>query len=473
MAVRQEILYLKIARTLAEQIGNGTLKLGEKLPSLRSVQKMYNVSLNTAKQVFWELESKSLIESRPKSGYYVSTAAVRQRSLPSVASIKPAHREHHPEDLITKVFDTLNDEEITQFSLGLPDQSLLPLAKLNKGIINAVRTLKDGGVRYEPVQGNLNLRRTVAKWSLVLEGKITEDDIVTTSGTMNAIFNCLMAVTKPGDTVAVESPVYFGIIQIVTSLKLNVIEIPTHPVTGIDLDAVRKVLPKLNACCFISNFSNPLGCLMPDAHKEELVRMLTAYDIPLIEDDLYGNLFFGPSRPKPCKYYDEAGIVMWCGSVSKTLAPGYRVGWVAPGKYKEQILGQKLLQTISTPALFQEVVADFMNYGRYDHHLRTFRKTLYANCLRYQQAIEQYFPDNTRVSQPQGGFMLWLELDKRVDTAELFDLAIRQKIGFAPGRMFTQYNQYNNCMRLNYGLAWSDKLEFDLKRLGNMVKDAL
>lgn len=473
MAVRKEILYLKIAKVLEEQIGNGTLKTGDKLPSLRSVQKMYNVSLNTAKQVFWELESKSLVDSRPQSGYFVSPAAQRKRALPSVGKINATNREHQPQDLITKVFDTLYDKEITQFSLGLPDQSLLPIAKLNKGIINAVRNMKDGGVSYEPVQGNLNLRRTVAKWSLILEGKITEDDIVTTSGTMNAIFNCLMAVTKPGDTVAVESPVYFGIIQIVTSLKLNVIEIPTHPVTGIDLDAVKKVLPKLNACCFISNFSNPLGCLMPDEHKQELVRMLTAYDIPLIEDDLYGNLFFGPSRPKPCKYYDEAGIVMWCGSVSKTLAPGYRVGWVAPGKYKDQIIHQKLLQTISTPSLYQEVVADFMNYGRYDHHLRAFRKTLYANCLRYQRAIEMYFPDHTRISQPQGGFMLWLELDKKVDTAALFDIAIKQKIGFAPGRMFTQYNQYNNCMRLNYGLAWNDKLEFYLKRLGNMVKDAL
>ncbi|MNE18086.1 putative HTH-type transcriptional regulator YdcR [compost metagenome] len=201
--------------------------------------------------------------------------------------------------------------------------------------------------------------------------------------------------------------------------------------------------------------------------------MLTEANVPLIEDDLYGNLFFGATRPKPCKAFDEAGIVMWCSSVSKTLAPGYRVGWVAPGKFKDKIIRQKLLQTISTPILYQEVVADFMEHGRYDHHLRTFRSKLYSNCLQFQRAIEEYFPDNTKISQPQGGFMLWLELDKRIDTAELYDTAILQNISFAPGRMFTLQDQFNNCMRLNYALEWNDKLHFDLEKLGQIVKNAL
>ncbi|WP_316838611.1 PLP-dependent aminotransferase family protein [Pedobacter gandavensis] len=471
--MKKESLYVRIAKVMEEQIESETLKLGDKLPSIRTIQKLYNVSMNTVKQAYLELESKSLIEPRAKSGYFVSKASMRKFSLPSVGKMKTSTMEKEPEDLISKVFNTLGDKTITQFSLGVTANSMLPIAKLNKGMINAIRRMEDGGTGYEPVAGSTNLRRTLAKWSFVLEGKLTEDDLVTTSGAMNAIFNCLMAVTKPGDTVAIESPVYFGIQQIIKSLGLKAIEIPTHPVTGVDLEAIKKVLPRLNACCFISNFSNPLGCLMPDEHKKELVRMLTAYDIPLIEDDLYGNLFFGTERPKPCKYYDEAGIVMWCGSVSKTLAPGYRVGWVAPGKYKEKIIRQKLVQTISTPSLYQEVIADFMENGRYDHHLRTLRSKLYSNCLKYQGAIEAYFPENTKISQPQGGFMLWLELDKKLDTGELFDQAIKQKISFAPGRMFTQYNQYNNCMRLNFALEWNEKLEDDLKRLGRLVKASI
>lgn len=471
--MKKEALYLKIAKVIEEQIDSETLKLGDKLPSIRSIQKIYNVSINTAKQAFLELESKSLIEARPKSGYFISKTSRRKFSLPTVSRLKSSQDEKHPEDLISKVFNTLENKDIRQFSLGVPDKSLLPIAKLNKGIIAVVQKLNDGGTSYEPVQGSLNLRRTVAKWSLVLEGKLTEDDIVTTSGTMNALYNCLMAVTQRADTIAVETPVYFGILQMARSMGLNVIEIPNNPLTGIDLEALKKVLPKLKACCFISNFSNPLGCLMPDEHKKELVRMLTEYNIPLIEDDLYGNLFFGATRPKPCKAFDEAGIVMWCGSVSKTLAPGYRVGWVAPGRFKDKIIRQKLLQTISTPSLYQEVIADFLEHGRYDHHLRTIRTKLYTSCLKFQRAIEDYFPHNTKISQPQGGFMLWLELDKKIDTAKLFDIAIKQKISFAPGRMFSLHNQYNNCMRLNYGQEWNEDIDFDLKRLGNIVKSAM
>lgn len=469
----REVLYLKIANTIQEQIFSETLKIGDKLPSIRAFQKLHNVSMNTIKQAFLELESKSLIESRPKSGFYVSKTSNRKLLIPSMNKLKLSEQKTTSEDLITKVFDSLSDKDITRFSIGVPDPGLLPIAKLNKGLAKVVRNLAESGTSYEPVQGSTNLRRNVAKWAIVLEGKLTEDDFVTTSGAMNAIFNCLMAVTKRGDTIAIESPVYFGIIQIAQNMGLNIIELPTHPTTGVDLEALKKVIHKVDVCCFMSNFSNPLGSLMPDAHKEELVKLLTYHNIPLIEDDLYGNLFFGTVRPKPCKYYDEAGIVMWCGSVSKTLAPGYRVGWVAPGKFKDKIIRQKMAQTVCMPSLYQEVIADFLEHGRYDHHLRTLRSTLYTNSLHFQRTIEDHFPENTKISQPQGGSFLWLELDKSIDTAVLYDKAIQQKIGFAPGRIFTQHDQYNNCMRLNFGLEWKEKVELDLKRLGQLVKNSL
>lgn len=469
----REILYLKIAKIIEEQIAVGTLKTAEKLPSIRTVQKIYNVSINTVKQAFLELESKSLIESRPKSGYYVSKTFNTKLALPSISKLHLFDKEKTPEDLISKVFNTLTNKDFTQFSLGVTDKSMLPIAKLNKGIVKVLRTLEDSGTGYEPAQGNINLRRNVAKWSFTWDGNLTEDDIVTTSGALNALFYSLITVTDPGDTVAIETPVYFGILQMIKSLGLNIIELPTHPVTGVSIEDLKKVLPKIKACCFVTNFNNPLGSCMPEENKKELVRLLTLHNIPLIEDDLYGDIFFGASRPKPCKAFDEAGIVMWCGSVSKTLAPGYRVGWVAPGKFKEKMIRKKLLHTMSSPPLFQEVIADFMEYGRYEHHLRGLRNTLYANYLLFQRTIEEYFPENTKISKPQGGFVLWLELDPKIDTAILYDIAIQQKIGFAPGRMFTQHNQYNNCMRLNFAIKWDEKIEHSLKRLGSLIKQQL
>ncbi|QBQ41420.1 aminotransferase-like domain-containing protein [Sphingobacterium psychroaquaticum] len=472
MLLKKEPLYLHIANLIEEQILAGTLQLGDKLPSIRTVEKMHNVSINTVKQAFLLLESKSLIESRPRSGYFVSKTSMRRFALPTIGDLAAAKNIRPAEDLIDKVFNTLK-QDVTQFSLGVPGDNMLPIAKLNKSLIKVISRLPDGGTAYEPVQGSPNLRRSVAKWSMHAGAHVTEEDLVTTSGAMNALSNCLMAVTKPGDTIAVETPTYFGTLQLAKSLGLQVIEIPSHPITGLELDALKKVLHKIDICCFTANFSNPLGSLMPEEHKIELVRLLTDYNIPLIEDDLYGNLFFGPSRPAPCKAYDEAGIVMWCGSVSKTLAPGYRVGWVAPGKFKDRVIRQKLLHTISTPILYQEVIADFMENGRYEHYLRNFRNRLYANCMQYQRSVEAYFPENTKIAQPQGGFVLWLELDAKIDTAALYDRALQQKISFAPGRIFTLQDRYHNCMRLNYALDWNDQLENDIKRLGNIVKSVL
>lgn len=469
----KDVLYLKIANSVTEQIKSETLQFGDRLPSLRSAQKLYNVSLNTIKQAYMELESRSLVESRPKYGYYVSQTSQRKLALPSVTQMKVSEGKNTPQDLIDKVFGSIGGTDVTQFALGIPGKSLLPVAKMKKCMIDVMKRKSDSGTNYEPVQGSEVLRREIAKWSMVMEGKITEDDLVITSGAMNAVYNCLMAVTQPGDSVAVESPVYFGILQAIQLLGLKAVEIPTHPITGVDLDELKKVMPKLSACCFVVNYNNPLGFQMPDENKKELVKMLTEHNVPLVEDDVYGNIYFGAGRPKPCKFYDEAGIVMWVGSVSKTLAPGFRVGWVAPGKFKEKIIRQKLVQTVSGPSLFSDVITDFLAHGRYDHHLRMFRKKLYANYLQIQKAVTEYFPDNTKISEPKGGFMLWLELDKRICTEDLYDVAFEQKINFAPGRMFSQHNQYQNCMRLNYALEWTDRVENDLEKLGKMIKNRI
>jgi DNA-binding transcriptional MocR family regulator len=282
-----------------------------------------------------------------------------------------------------------------------------------------------------------------------------------------------MALTKAGDTIAVESPVYFATLQLAKSIGLRVLELPTHPVTGIDPDALKKVLRNIKACILVSNFSNPTGSCIPEENKKLIVKMLAAANIPLIEDDLYGDVYFGASRPRPCKAFDEQGMVLWCGSVSKTLAPGYRVGWVAPGIFKDKIIRMKLLHSISSTTLTQEVIANFLENGRYENHLRRLRQTLYANSLQFIRAIGEYFPAGTRVTQPMGGFVLWAELHKQIDTAVLYDRAMEDKISIAPGRMFTLQNQFNNCMRLSYGLNWNERLDNRLQQLGALVKSMM
>ena len=374
--------------------------------------------------------------------------------------------------MIRKVYAGVSNKQLTLFSLGVPANEFLPIPKLNKGLVQAMRELPGSGTGYEAVEGNEKLRRHIARGSFQWGGKLTQDELITTSGCSNALTYSLMATTGRGDTIAVESPAYFGILQLAQSLGLTVLELPTHPHYGIEIDAFKKALTKkkIAACVLMSNFNNPLGSCMPDEHKKAVVELLDRHGIPLVEDDIYGDVYFTPTRPRTCKSFDEAGWVLWCGSVSKTLAPGYRVGWVAPGKFYDKVRRIKLFQSLFSATLTEEVVAHFLENGRYENHLRRFRQALHANCLQYIRAISDYFPEDTKVSRPQGGFFLWVELNPRINTLELYEMALRQKISIAPGRIFTLQNQFDNCMRLSYGLPWSAALDQSLKTLGKMIR---
>ncbi|MEI3791058.1 MULTISPECIES: aminotransferase-like domain-containing protein [Chryseobacterium] len=466
----KEFIYTEIAEGIASQIRNGVLKAGDRLPSVRMMCQEHQVSMNTAKRVFLELESQSLIESKPQSGYFVSRLMSVKLPLPEVSRPSLIANNDEPDELISKVYENMGKKGLTFFSIGIPSGDLLPQAKLKKEIINATRELKDGGTEYEELQGNLKLRRMIAVRSLQWGGNLSENDLVTTNGGMNALSFCLMALGKPGDTIAIESPCYPGILQLAHGLGLNVLELPTHPTTGIEIEALRKVIPQIDLCLLIPNFNSPLGSCMPDENKKEIVRILSENGIPLIEDDVYGDLYFGASRPKCCKSFDRDGNVLYCSSISKTLAPGYRVGWIAPGRYKDKIMKLKLLHSTSSISIVNEAVANFLKSGRYEKHLHQMRKALQNNYQNYVQTIADYFPEGTKTSRPQGGLSLWVEFDKNIRTTELYDLAIKQNISIAPGRMFTLQDQFENCMRLCIGLPWTEETRLCLQQVGTLAK---
>ncbi len=466
---------MNVALTIEQQILNSTLNIGDKLPSVRMLSKQHGISMSTTLQAYYHLEAKGLIESRPQSGYYVCFNPSRFPKRLEKSNPIQAVKTKNVEAIISEVYDDFVMPNTTRFSLSVPVPEILPLAKLNKAMAQALRELPASGTSYESLQGNEMLRRQIARSSLSWGGSLQADEIITTAGCMNALALCLHAITKPGDTIAMESPVYFGMLRFAKSIGLKVLELPTHPDTGVDPDDVKKALQKHNikACTFVTNFSNPLGYCIPDEQKKALVQLLSRHGVPLIEDDLYGDIYFGRKRPITCKSFDEEGNVLWCGSVSKTLAPGYRVGWVAPGKYYEKVKQLKLYQSITSATAQQAAVGIFLATGRYEHHLRKLRQTLHSNSLHFTRAICDYFPENTKLSSPQGGLGMWVELDKRIDAYQLYQEAIQQKISIAPGSMFTLQDRYQNCMRLSYGMLWTPQVERSLKKLGGLVKEML
>ena len=471
--MKGEHKYLEVADRIETLIENEILKVGDKLHSVRALSKEQGISLSTAFQAYYSLESKGLIEARPQSGYYVKFSRNHILELPKVCDPPDDAIPVSVDEMINNVYMDFNNPRILNFSMGAPSVTLLPTAKLNKAVMHALRESGTSCVHYEHVQGNVLLRRQIARQAFNWGGTPAEEDIVVTAGAVEALSLCVKAITQPGDAIAIESPTYFAIFQVMESHGLKVVEIPTDPVTGIDLEYLEQAIPRfdIKACLFVNNFNNPLGSCMPDDRKKLLVEMLAEKQIPLIEDDIYGELYFGKTRPKTCKTFDRKGLVLHCASFSKSLAPGYRIGWAIPGKFKDRVISLKRMHTVSTNTLTQAAVADFLSNGRFELHLRHLRKALFTQSLRYLQAITEYFPEGTRVTRPQGGFTLWVEMNKKINAYKLHKRALKQGIGIAPGQIFSSQGRFENCFRISYGEPWSAEIGKGLETLGRLMKE--
>ena len=327
---------------------------------------------------------------------------------------------------------------------------------------------------YIPI-GCEALRNQIAKRLIDAGCSVNPDRVVITHGTTEALFLALKVVTQPGDTVAIESPTYYGLLEALESLHLKALELPTHPRGGICLENLESAFQKekVAACAIVSNFSNPLGSCMSAPKKKQLVSLLNKYDIPLIEDDIFGDLCFAAQRPQAIKAFDTQGKVLYCASVSKTLSPGLRVGWIIAESYQSQIEQLKAVMNYSSSIAPQLTVAAFLANGGYDRHLRKLRRAYQSQMQHMLQAICQYFPSETRVTQPQGGHILWLELPSKVDAMVLYEQAYKHNISISPGIIFSASGGYRNCLRLNCGIPWSDSLEQAIKILGILSKKQL
>jgi len=462
-------LYERVADRIAKQINEGTLKPGERVPSVRQLKTKLGVSVSTILQAYFMLEDKGLIEARPQSGFYVRLNPRELPMEPKTSSPSTTATKVDVADLALEVHESNVNPKIVPLGAATPGDDLLPMKKLNKILGVVARQNTNSTNRYESPAGNLELRRQLARRSLDWGCNLRPNDIVITAGCSEALFLCLLATTKPGDAVVVESPTYFGFLHIVEALNLKVLEVPTDVRTGMSLDALEQLIRKQRvAGVFIqANFHNPLGYLMPEKSKKALVQMLAEKEIPLIEDDIYGDLYFDSGRPRALKSYDDN--VLLCSSFSKTLSPGYRIGWTAPGKFLNQVLRLKLACSISTAALPQKAIAEMLAGGGYDHYLRRARRAYASQVQTMIQATKRYFPEGTKVTRPKGGTVLWVEFPEHVDSLELYQKALKKNISVVPGPLFSPKKHFNRCIRLNCGHQWSKEIEDAMMTLGQIA----
>jgi DNA-binding transcriptional MocR family regulator len=475
MEVR-ELRYQQLADELASLIGGRILRAGERLPSVRRLASEKRLSVSTVVQALRQLEDRGLVEARPQAGFFVKPP--RPSADPA---LQPQTRKRLARpvavDISGRLLNVLANNqqpELAPFGAALPAAELLPLAALQRlyGSVGRQAGSLLGAASHTALNDPALVRQFVRR-SLAWGGPLPAEEILVTNSCTEALSLCLRTVCQPGDTVAVESPSYYLVLQLLENLGLKAFEIPTHPRHGLSLDALDVATRerKVAACLLVSNFNNPLGSLLPDSEKKRLAELMAARRIPIIEDDIFGDLHFGPQRPWPVKCFDTAGNVLLCASLSKTLSPSLRLGFVAAGRFHAQVMLQKTLTSGATNPVTQAVVARYLASTAFDRHLRSLRRAYEEQVARTAEAVLRHFPPGTRLSQPQGGFVLWVELPPKTDSAALYEDALNAGIAFVPGDLFSASGQYRHCLRLNCGNPWSPRLEDAIRRLGALAAE--
>jgi len=465
--------YEQLANAIAQSIQEGVLCRGDKLPSVRQASASRNVSPSTVFQAYYLLEARGLISARERSGYFVTGGAVSIPSSPEpILYTSEALTQVDVSELVFEVLESIRAKNVVPLGSAFPSPLLFPLSNLARTMAASVQIMDPWASVDNLSPGDANLRRQIALRYMIDGLHIATDEIIVTNGALEALNLCLMAVTRPGDTVLIESPTFYAVLQSIERIGLQAVEVPSHPRDGVDLVAMEKAIQrhKPKACWIMTNFQNPLGSLLSDEKKQALVTLLTKYQVPLIEDDVYGELYFGDKRPTPAKAFDTEGLVMHCSSFSKCLAPGYRIGWVAPGLYAKAIQRLKLTTTLSASVPAQVALAKYLQKGGYDKHLRNLRHTLLVNQIKFVAAIERHFPEGTRLTIPQGGYFLWVKLPNGVNALEIHHLALANGISIAPGPIFSAQRGFTDYIRLNYGHIWDARIEASLATLGAIVK---
>jgi DNA-binding transcriptional MocR family regulator len=467
-------LYESLAAEIEKLVADGVLREGDKIPSVRQASLHHKLSISTVLRAYALLESRGVIESRPQSGYFVRA----RPSLPIVPAARPASEMALSADvdvsrLVLKTLRSIGNDGAVPLGSPYPDPACFPHERLSRYANAIARGLEQWGVINDLPPGHPELIRQIVRRHLKNGLMVDQGEVIVTVGATEAINLCLQAVAQPGDVIAVESPTYYAMLHAIERLGMRAVEVPTHPNEGIDLAALEHVIEEhtIAACMVMPNFQNPLGFRMSDERKRALVELTARHGLPVIENDVYNELYFDERHPTSLKSFDSDGLVLHCASFSKSLTSAYRIGWALPGRYTAQVEKLKFLSTLATSSLPQLAIAEYLKNNSYDAHLRKMRKRFAQQARIMAAAVLRFFPHGTRVSTPQGGYVLWVELPGGVESMALYARALEEGITVGPGNMFSARGTFNHFIRLNYSYPWTARIEAAVKRLGQLVAE--
>jgi DNA-binding transcriptional MocR family regulator len=444
--------YLRLAKSFERQMKAGVLRVGDRLPSIRQLRDAHRVSAATAVGCYLWLERQGYVRARPKSGYFVSRAPAAEGPAPDVSA-----RVRGPAPVrvagLTAAAGASARRDMLNLGPAVIAPSLLPMRRLNRSIRMALSAFADHAVCYEDPRGNLRLRRQIARLVFRQGATCSADDLVVTSGSTEALNLALRAVTSPGNVVAVESPSCYETLQVLEALHLRAVEVPHVAKQGIDLSLLEAAMTRHRVSAIVANATchNPIGDCVDEAWKARIVKFATEHDIPVIESDTFGDLVFSGPRPRSLKSFDTADLVIPCCSLAHYVAPGFNLGWIHPGRWLAEVQHLKGITNVANARLPQLAMAEFLESGGYDTHLRDLRVALWRSVDATREEVIRSFPEGTRVSQPEGGFVLWIQLPESYDGLDVAARAAAGGIAILPGAAFSASLQYRSYIRLACG----------------------
>lgn len=466
-------LYHEIASKISSAIDNGVYLPGSRLPGVRRLSQQFGVSVSTVVQAQRQLENSGLIEAKPRSGYYVTHNPWLKPEQPTTSQPELKPTPVTGQELVLQLSQLANQSDFVHLGAAVPDNSFMPMRAFQTSLAKTVRQQSQQAAAYAFPPGILALRQQISRRMHHVGCQVNKEAVLITNGCQEAISIALQTVAKAGDIIAIESPTFYALLQVIESLGMKALEIPTDPREGISLSALELALEQwqVTACVLTPNFSNPLGGLMPNSNKQALVELANTHHLILIEDNIFSDLSFKGEHPQSLlSYTGNDGNVVYCSSFSKTISPGLRIGWmVLPTRFFQHAEYLKYTSNLAAPTLSQLALTDYLLHGGYDRHCRLIQRRYQQQISLFTNAVSKYFPTETRVTQPQGGFVLWLELPDVVDTLELSHRMLTHKVSIAPGQIFSATQKYQHCLRLNCAQPWSSEIERAMITLGREI----
>jgi len=464
--------YEYVAQQLREQIHTGQLRCGDPLPSLRSQSERLAVSKNTVIHAYQQLEAEGLIEPRARQGFFIS-----HKSPAPAVSATP--RPVRLGALALNVIRAASREDLQPLGSADPDTRFPARAQLYKIMARHARRrayFMPAISHYQPPPGDNLLRSRLAQHISETALSCQPQELIICNGVQEGISLSLRALAQPGDIIAVESPSFYGTLQCIEALGLKVLEIPSLPGEGIDqnrLAAALKAWP-IKALLLNPNINNPLGFQMSAQAQRNLMQLTAPYQLPIIEDDVFGELHYQSHRAPPLKAMDTDGRVILCSSFSKSLDSDLRLGWLIAGRYYEELNYLKYVTTLASSGLIQEACAEFMAERRFPRHLRRIRRTYKQRGELYAEDMHRYMPADVTYSQPEGAYLSWLELPPHCSGDAVYQRALAENIAITPGSLFSTGGEYSHCIRLNFSVYdGNTALRQALARVADLIREEI